>query len=135
MSRVDSPSRGWSVLVVDDDPALQSLFQTLLGKDGFVVDCAPNGRVAVDFLLRNSYSVIFLDLMMPDVSGFEFLERLERDSPGMLRRVIVMTAAAQRVVDSLDESRVWSVIRKPFDIDHLVQSARECAAGAAVALR
>ena len=129
MSRVDSPSRELSVLVVDDHPGLQALFNTLLVRDGFAVDCAPNGRLAFEYLKRSSYSVILLDLMMPDVNGFELLERLERDSPKLLRRVIVMTGAAQRVVDSLDPARVWGVIRKPFDIDELVRSARECASG------
>jgi DNA-binding response OmpR family regulator len=129
VSRVDPPSRKWSVLVVDDDPALQGLFQTLLGRDGFAVDCAANGRVAFEYLRRGSYSVILLDLMMPDVNGFELLQRLQRDSPRLLERVIVMTGASQRVLDTLDASRLWGVIRKPFDIDHLVRSARDCAAG------
>ena len=134
MSRVDPPSRKWSVLVVDDDPALQGLFQTLLGRDGFAVDCAQNGRVAFEYLKRSSYSVILLDLMMPDVNGFELLDRLERDSPRLLRRVIVMTGAAQRVLDTLDTTRVWGLIRKPFDIEELVRSARECAAGKTAAI-
>jgi two-component system copper resistance phosphate regulon response regulator CusR len=130
MSRVDPPGRKWSALVVDDDPGLQGLFFTLLGRDGFSVDCAPNGRMAFEYLKRGSYSVILLDLMMPDVNGFELLERLERESPALLRRVIIMTGASQRDVDSLDSSRVWGLIRKPFDIDDLVGAARRCAEGA-----
>lgn len=129
MSRVDPPRRKQAVLVVDDDPALQGLFNTLLAKDGFAVDCAPNGRQAFEYLRRSSYSVILLDLMMPDVNGFELLDRLERESPALLRRVIVMTGAAHRVVDGLDASRVWGIIRKPFDITDLVESARACAMG------
>lgn len=129
MSRVDPPHRKWSALIVDDDPGLQGLFLTLLGRDGFAVDSAPNGRVAFEYLKRRSYSVILLDLMMPDVNGFELLERLERDSPGILRRVIVMTGAAQRVVEELDDSRIWGVIRKPFDIDTLLSATRKCARG------
>lgn len=129
MSRVDPPGRKWNALIVDDDPGLQGLFLTLLGREGFAVDCAPNGRVAFDYLKRRSYSVILLDLMMPDVNGFELLERLERDSPGILRRVIVMTGAAQRVVDELDDSRIWGVIRKPFDLEVLMNATRSCARG------
>jgi DNA-binding response OmpR family regulator len=129
VSRVDSPSAKVSLLVVDDDPALQGLFQTLFARSGYDVECAPNGRVAFDCLKRSSYSVVLLDLMMPEVNGFELLERLQRESPNLLRRVIVMTGAAQRVVDSLDSSRVWGVIRKPFDINHLLQSANDCASG------
>jgi CheY-like chemotaxis protein len=127
MSRVDPPGRRFSALVVDDDPGLQGLFYTLLGRDGFSVDCAPNGRTAFEYLKRGSYSVILLDLMMPDVNGFELLDRLERDSPALLQRVIVMTGVSQQLVDSLDPRRVFAVIRKPFDIDDFVRAARRCA--------
>jgi DNA-binding response OmpR family regulator len=127
MSRVDPPSRTFSALVVDDDPALQGLFMTLLGRHGIAVDCAPNGRVAFDYLKRTSYSVILLDLMMPDVNGFELLDRLGRESPALLRHVIVMTGAAQPLVDEVDRSRIYSLIRKPFDIDDLIAQVRGCA--------
>jgi two-component system response regulator ResD len=127
MSRVDPPSRNFSALVVDDDPGLQGFFLTLLARHGFAVDCAPNGRVAFDYLKRGSYSVILLDLMMPDVNGLELLDRLGRESPALLRRVIVMSGAAQPLVDEVDVSRIWGLIRKPFDIDELVSRLRSCA--------
>jgi DNA-binding response OmpR family regulator len=129
VSRADLPIHKWSALVVDDDPALQGLFLTLLMRDGFAVDCAPDGRIAFEFLRRSSYSVILVDLMMPDVNGFELLMRIEQESPALLARVIVMTGAAQRVLESLDTSRVWGLIRKPFDIHDFLRYARACAAG------
>ena len=129
MSRVDHPSRTFSVLVVDDDPGLQGLFLTLLARHGFAVDCAPNGRVAFDYLKRGSYSVVLLDLMMPDVNGLELLDRLGRESPALLRRVIVMTGAAQPLVDEVDVTRIWGLMRKPFDINELVEAAQRCARG------
>jgi CheY-like chemotaxis protein len=129
VSRSDAPSQSLRVLVVDDDAGVQGLFNTLLSRDGFSVDTATDGRQAFECLKRDSYSVILLDLMMPEVNGFELLDRLERDSPNLLRRVIVMTGAAQRIVDKLDTGRVWGVIRKPFDIDDLLTSARACANG------
>ena len=129
MSRSDPPSSGTSVLVVDDDQALRGLFTTLLSKNGFEVDTAADGRVAFDQIHRHNYSVILLDLMMPAVSGFELLARLERDSPALLEKVIVMTGASQRAVQDLDTSRVWGLIRKPFDIDDLVSSTVDCAKG------
>ena len=129
MSRIDAPGRRWSVLVVDDDSALQGLFSRLLTPHGFSVDCASNGRLAFEYLKRGSYSVTLLDLMMPDVNGFELLDRIERESPALMRRVIVLSGASQRVVDGLDTSRVWGLIRKPFDINDLLASAKECAGG------
>jgi len=114
------------VLVIDDDQALRGLFTALLGRKGFTVDVASDGRVAFDQLVRHTYSVILLDLMMPNVNGFELLDRLGRDSPALLPRVIVMTGAAQRLVEKVDTSRIWGVIRKQFDIDNIVSSALAC---------
>lgn len=128
MSRVDEPASK-RVLVVDDDNGVQGLFSALLQRNGYSVDCARNGRQAFEYLKRGSYSVILLDLMMPDVDGFELIERLERDSPSLLKKVIVMSGASQRVLESLDRRRVWGLIRKPFDIDDLMKSTRACASG------
>ena len=129
MSRSDPPAGVPNVLVIDDDKALRGLFTTLLTRKGFAVDTANDGRVAYDQLQRHTYSVILLDLMMPDVNGFELLEKLGRDSPMLLDRVIVMTGASQRSIEALDTSRVWGLIRKPFDIDQLVNSALACSEG------
>lgn len=129
MSRSDPPAAPFHALVVDDDPALQGLFTRLLSRKGFSVDAAADGRIAYDQLHRTAYSVILLDLMMPDVNGFELLERLHRDSPSLLPRVIVMTGASQRAIEDLDTSGIWGLIRKPFDIDELVNSAIACSQG------
>jgi CheY-like chemotaxis protein len=129
MSRSDPPTAPFHALVVDDDPALQGLFTRLLSRKGFSVDAAADGRIAYDQLHRTAYSVILLDLMMPDVNGFELLERLHRDSPSLLPRVIVMTGASQRAIEDLDTRGIWGLIRKPFDIDELVSSAIACSQG------
>jgi DNA-binding response OmpR family regulator len=129
MSRCDAPLPRPHALVVDDDQALQGLFRTLLSRHGFKVDCAPDGRLAFDQLTRHTYSVILLDLMMPDVNGFELLARMQRESPALLPRVIVMTGASQRAIEQLDTRDIWGLIRKPFDIDDLITSAKDCAAG------
>ena len=129
MSRSDPPAPHFSVLVIDDDQGLRGMFTAVLGKSGFEVDTAADGRVAFDQIHRHNYSVILLDLMMPEVNGFELLDRLQRDSPALLEKVIVMTGASQRSIGNLDTSRVWGLIRKPFDLDNLVSSAVACAAG------
>jgi CheY-like chemotaxis protein len=129
MSRTDPPQRRLQALVVDDDLALRGLFTTLLTRRGFEVDCAADGRLAFDQLERHTYSVILVDLMMPDVNGFELLARIQRESPMLLPRVIVMTGASQRTIQNLDTRGIWGLIRKPFDIEDLVASAIDCAEG------
>ena len=129
MSRSDPPAATRQVIVVDDDPALRTLFVAMLARKGFTVDVASDGRAAFDQISRNAYSAILLDLMMPEVNGFELLERLARDCQPLLRRVIVVTGASRRVVQSLDTAAIWGLIRKPFDIDDLVGSVIACAEG------
>src|SRR5256885_9232382 len=106
MSRSDPPVGVPNVLVVDDDQALRGLFTTLLTRKGFAVDTANDGRVAYDQLQLHTYSVILLDLMMPEVNGFELLERLRRDSPPLLDRGIVLTALSHRPIEGLDYLRI-----------------------------
>jgi DNA-binding response OmpR family regulator len=129
MSRSDSPAAVRQVIVVDDDPALRTLFVAMLVRQGFRVDVAGDGREAFDQISRSVYSAILLDLMMPDVNGFELLERLARDCPALLPRVIVITGASRRVIQSLDTDAIWGLIRKPFDIDDLVTSVVACSDG------
>jgi len=129
MSRSDPPAAASRVIVVDDDPGLRTLFIALLERKGFTVDVAPDGRAAYDQICRNAYSVILLDLMMPDVNGFELLQRLARECPSLLPRVIVMTGASRRVVETLDTTSIWGLIRKPFDIDDLVSAVTACSDG------
>jgi CheY-like chemotaxis protein len=129
MSRSDSPAASRNVLVVDDDQALRGLFTTLLGRKGFAVDCAVDGRSAFEQINRHKYSAILLDLMMPGVNGFELIDQLKRDSPDLLARVIVMTGASQRAVEKVDRANIWGLIRKPFDIDNLVDSTIDCCDG------
>ena len=52
---------------------------------------------------------------------------IQRESPALLDRVIVMTGASQRSMEKLDTSRVWGMIRKPFDIDQLLSTTIACA--------
>lgn len=129
MSRSDASVSGPAVLVVDDDQALRGLFTALLSRKGFNVDYAGDGSAAWERLSQNPYSVILLDLMMPGVNGFELLEKVRRDSPSLLSRIIIMTGASQRMLESLDTTRVWGLIRKPFDIDNLVSSTVACSQG------
>src|SRR5437588_6859123 len=119
MSRSDAPAAARQVIVIDDDPGLRTLFIAILERKGFAVDVALDGRSAYDQISRNAYSVILLDLMMPDVNGFELLERLARECPSLLPRVIVMTGASRRVVQTLDTTSILGLVRQPIDLDDL----------------
>ena len=92
MSRSDPPAAPFHALVVDDDPALQGLFSRLLSRKGFSVDAAADGRLAYDQLNRHAYSVILLDLMMPDMDGFQVVRELRANPVTAEIPVIMITA-------------------------------------------
>ena len=83
---------GGSVLVVEDDADTRSVLRRSLEKDGWTVDEAENGRVGLERVARTAPAVVLLDLMMPEMDGFEFLEGLPAASPNPAPPVIVLTA-------------------------------------------
>src|SRR5690606_22719990 len=60
------------VLVVEDEPATREMLERVLRKGGWQVEFARNGRVALEMVAARTPSLIVLDLMMPEMDGFEF---------------------------------------------------------------
>jgi DNA-binding response OmpR family regulator len=118
------------ILVVDDDRALQTLLSVLLTRAGFECDFVSDGHEAIEKLDGNGkqpYSVVMLDLILPGLSGMEILDHLQETHPSILSRTIVLTGASSGVLKGLDTSRVHAVIRKPFDIQDVLNLTAECA--------
>jgi CheY-like chemotaxis protein len=84
--------RELSVLVVDDDPALRELLRRLLDREGYRVVEAENGRVALDRIREARPGLILLDLMMPEMDGFEFVHGFQTQGAGGRIPIVVMTA-------------------------------------------
>lgn len=99
------------ILIVDDDVQLARLIQLELKARQFDVDLAENGLRALGFLSQMKYSVIILDLWMPEFSGIELLEHLKI----MHKKPVVIVVTGGIVPESLDASIVSLVMRKPLD--------------------
>ncbi|HWN90227.1 MAG TPA: response regulator, partial [Verrucomicrobiae bacterium] len=84
--------RDLPVLVVDDDPPIRELLRGQLEGDGYRVVEAENGRVALARLREGTPGLIVLDLMMPEMDGFEFMEELRRHESWGGIPVIVLTS-------------------------------------------
>ena len=111
-------------LVVENDGGTQKLLRVLLAREGFDVDAVSSGQGASVLLRRVSYDVVVLDLMLPEVSGFELLEQVAQTDRSTLERVIVASSAARAQLDAV--RRLYpevAVIRKPFDIDDISAAA------------
>ena len=106
------------ILVVDDDDAIRALLQTVLRRRGFHVDGARNGVDALEQLAARGYALVVLDLMMPQMSGYEVLDHLSRQSAATRPRVLVLTAGLEPRTFATD--LVIGTVHKPFDIELLL---------------
>jgi CheY-like chemotaxis protein len=86
------PAPCGTVLVVDDDPGAREVLRRLLGGAGWEVIEAENGRQALERLKQCRPAVILLDLMMPEMDGFEFVHELRQDEGSRGVPVVVLTA-------------------------------------------
>jgi DNA-binding response OmpR family regulator len=117
----EAPGQGrYRALIVEDDPAIRRLVEKLLTRRRVEIDTAADGRAAVEKLRHNHYSVIVLDLMMPEVSGFEVIEFLKRERSRI--PVAVVSAVSQQALTNLDLDIVKLVISKPFDVDEFTKA-------------
>jgi DNA-binding response OmpR family regulator len=110
--------RSTRVLVVDDEPAIRALVAKIVERQGFPVDSARDGAEAISMLEGESYGVVVLDLMMPNVDGFALIDFIKKRG-GEHPAIIVISAGDSASLRRLDGSLVHSIVRKPFDIDVL----------------
>lgn len=111
---------GYRALVVEDDPAIRRLVEKLLARHKVQIDVVADGRQAIEHLRKTRYSVIVLDLMVPEVNGFEVIEYLK--STGSKTPVAVVSAVSQQALTNLDLDVVKLVISKPFDVDEFTKA-------------
>lgn len=110
----------YRALVVEDDPAIRRLVEKLLSRLKIEIDVAGDGRTAVEKLLSQHYSVLVLDLMVPELNGFEIIDFLKRENIRV--PVAVVSAVSQQALTKLDLDIVKLVISKPFDVDEFTRA-------------
>jgi len=111
------------LLLVEDDKDLGEFVQEGLAREGFVVDLARNGRAALDQAQEQTYDVILLDVMMPELDGLSALKKLR--SKGYRGAILLVTCKGQER-DKLDglNNGADDYIVKPFLMSELVARIR-----------
>ena len=108
------------VLVVDDDDAIRALLCTILRRRGLAVDSARNGAEALVRCEQCRYAVLLLDLMMPQLNGYEVLDAFANRRREERPLILVLTAGAEP--RNLSADLVAGTIRKPFDVEMIVDT-------------
>jgi len=118
---------GKKILVIDDDLAIRVLLQAVLRRMKFDVELAEDGAVGLEKVRSNgTFDLILLDLMMPRLNGYEFIEKISEEMPHTRPHIIVFTAAGKRGVEKIPASAVCNSILKPFDLERFIEMIKDC---------
>ena len=108
-----------TILLVEDDVETRGTLSAILAGEGYEVLTAGDGREALEVLGRKVPSLIVLDLIMPGMDGWQFLQRLNRDDDFAMIPVLVASAADR------EPAGVAGFFAKPLDVSGLLKKVRD----------
>lgn len=110
------------VIYFEDEPDMVELVRIILGREGYQVEGMVEGQAGLSAVQETQPDIVLLDLMMPDMDGWEIFRRLKSDEKTKDIPVIVITAKAQSIdkVLGLEIAKVDDYISKPFTPADLV---------------
>jgi two-component system OmpR family response regulator len=114
------------VLVVDDEEHITELVAMGLGFNGFDVERAATGRTALEAIDRRRPDLIVLDVMLPDLDGFEVARRLRQSEGAGSHVPIIFLTARDSTQDKVEGLRLGSddYVTKPFSIEELIERVK-----------
>jgi len=112
------------ILCIEDEPEMIDLIRLILGRRGFEVVGAAGGKEGLEKVRQELPDMVLLDLMMPDMDGWEVYQQMKADEKTKDIPVIVVTAKAQSIdkVLGLHIAKVDDYIAKPFSPQDLLNS-------------
>ena len=115
-----------NILCIEDEPDMIDLIRLILNRHGFDVQGADGGREGLKKVKENPPDLVLLDLMMPDVDGWEVYQQIKADEKTKDIPVIIVTAKAQSIdkVLGLHIAKVDDYISKPFSPKDLLESVQ-----------
>ncbi|HZU99166.1 MAG TPA: response regulator [Planctomycetota bacterium] len=115
------------ILIVEDEPAVRHSLRDVLEDEGYLVAEAANGQEALDYLKsHDAPCLILLDLMMPVMSGAEFLAAVKHDPALREVSIVIVSAASRERVEAVkSSSSAVGVLLKPVQLTPLLEAVAE----------
>lgn len=117
-----------SVLVVDDDRAINNILRRFLTKQGYQVDSAFDGLEAVRIFQPETHDVVISDIMMPHMTGWQLVEALRARAPRV--PVLLITGFSNTGTwnkEFLSKQGILALLNKPFDMDYIARVLKDLA--------
>ncbi|MDX2227960.1 MAG: response regulator [Verrucomicrobiae bacterium] len=117
---IPSSSRGGEsqILIVDDESMIHELIRDVLSEENCGIDSALNGKDALGLIGAKKFNLLFLDMVLPDMSGDQIYEYAAKSQPNLL--IVVITAFVDnKILDRVLASGPITILPKPIDIHQL----------------
>jgi DNA-binding response OmpR family regulator len=114
------------ILVVDDDPYILMSLEFLMKKNGYDVMVARNGKEALEIVEKQIPDIVLLDIMMPDVDGYEICRHIKKTAKLKHAKVVFMSAKSKEAdIQKGYDLGAALYITKPFSTRELVKQIKE----------
>jgi len=115
-----------SILIVDDEPSIVMSLEYLMRKQGYRVLIARNGMEALDLLKKEKINLVLLDIMMPDVDGYEICNWIKTQEHLASTKLIFLSAKSKRSdIEKGLELGADAYVTKPFSTRKLTKQIEE----------
>ncbi len=114
-------AKEFNILIVDDSTTNIVLLEAILDEKGYKIHTALNAREAFTIINKHNPDLILLDLLMPKISGFDFLVEIKKDPKTRNTPVIVVSALTESEhIDRIMTMGAIDFVKKPIDLQYLV---------------
>lgn len=124
MSNTQDPKKP-KVLLVEDDWMLRDIYEEQLKTEGFLVESASNGEEGITKVTSCMPDVVLLDLLLPKLSGFEFIDIVKKNPATSKIPIIVLTNIWGDVEDLVKRGAVKYLLKSDYTPDQIVEKVRE----------
>jgi DNA-binding response OmpR family regulator len=114
-------NKDYTILVVDDSTTNVVLLEAILDEKGYQIETALNAKEAYNVIEKQTPDLILLDLLMPKISGFEFLQEIRKNKNTQNIPVIVISALTdEENIERIMDMGAIDFVKKPIDLQYLV---------------
>ncbi len=124
-----SPGR---ILIIDDDPDSQSIYEEVLKSAGYLVEVAKDGEEAYTKISQGGFDVILLDIMMPKIDGINVLKKLKANPPTVYNGPIIVISALNSpeiINNAMKLGAKGYIVKSSINPDQLVEKVAEIIQG------
>ena len=112
------------ILIIDDDENIRKVLATILEEEGYIVETAETGKMAIEKTGTKTYNLALIDIRLPDMEGIELLTRMRPTTPKMQKIIVTGFPTMQNAVGAVNRGADGYIL-KPFNVEKVLKIIEE----------